>query len=85
MTTLTRLHEKGLLSRSKDGKRYLYSPARTREEFLLETAREVLDGLEEAHPQQAIALLAEKVSEAGTDELDELERMIRRRRKELGK
>jgi predicted transcriptional regulator len=85
MTTLTRLHEKGLLARRKDGKRYLYSPRRTREEFLLETAREVLDGLEEAHPQQAIALLAEKVSEAGADELDELERMIRRRRKELGR
>lgn len=83
MTTLARLHEKRLLDRRKDGKRYLYSPRMTREEFLLKTAREVLDGLEEAGPQHAIALLAEKVSEAGADELDELERMIRRRRKEL--
>lgn len=84
MTTLARLHEMGLLSRRKDGKRYLYSPRMTRETFLLETAREVLDGLEEVQPQQAIALLAEKVSEAGARELEEIERMIRQRRKELG-
>jgi predicted transcriptional regulator len=84
MTTLGRLHEKGLLDRHKDGKRYVYSPRMTREEFLQDTAREVLDGLEEVGAQQALALLAEKVSEASPDELDELEQMIRRRRKELG-
>lgn len=84
MTTLGRLHEKGLLDRHKDGKRYVYSSRMTREEFLQDTAREVLDGLEEVGAQQALALLAEKVSEASPDELDELEQMIRRRRKELG-
>lgn len=84
MTMLGRLHEKGLLDRHKDGKRYVYSPRLTREEFLQETAREVLDGLGEASSQHALALLAEKVSEASPDELDELEQMIRRRRKELG-
>jgi predicted transcriptional regulator len=84
MTTLARLQEKGLLDRRKDGKRYLYSPRMTREEFLLETAREVLEGLDEAQPRRAIALLAEKLSGAGLEELDEIERMIRTRRKELG-
>ncbi|MET0385025.1 MAG: BlaI/MecI/CopY family transcriptional regulator [Polyangiales bacterium] len=84
MTTVARLHEKDVLSRRKDGRRYVYSPRLTREEFLQDTAREVLDGLEEAGAQHALALLAEKVSEAGSDTLDELEQMIRRRRKEIG-
>jgi len=81
MTTLARLHEKGVLSRRRDGKKYLYSPAFTREEFLSATAREVLDGA--VGGEQAMALLAEKVSEASTSDLDELEKLIRQRRKVL--
>src|SRR5262245_40782186 len=81
MTTLTRLHEKGLLERVRDGKRYLYSAKLSREEFLESTAREVLAGAVAEH--QVLALLAEKVSEASADELDELEQLIRQRRQEL--
>lgn len=79
----TRLHDKGLLARRKEGKRYLYSPRLTREEFVLETARDVLAGLEDARSRQAIALLADSVSEASAEDLDALERLIRRRRREL--
>jgi predicted transcriptional regulator len=83
MTTVARLHDKGLLERKRDGKRYLYSPKLTREQFLESTAREVLDGAVGGH--QAMAMLAKKVSEASAGELDELEAVIRRRREELGK
>lgn len=83
MTTVVRLHEKGLLERRRSGKRYLYSPRVTREEFLAATAREVLDSA--VGGSQAIAMLAEKVSEATAGELDELEAVIRRRRRELGR
>ena len=82
MTTVARLHTKGLLSRERDGKRYLYSPKLSREQFLEATAREVLDG--SVGGQQAMAMLAEKVSEASSTELDELEALIRQRRQELG-
>lgn len=81
MTTMVRLHEKGLLSRARDGKRYLYSPTLSREEFLESTAREVLHGAVEA--PRALAMLSERVGEASSTELDELEDLIRRRRKEL--
>lgn len=81
MTTVTRLYEKGLLERERDGKRYLYSPKLSREEFLEATAREVLDGAIGSH--QAMSMLAEKVSEASAGELDELEALIQRRREEL--
>jgi predicted transcriptional regulator len=82
MTTLARLHDKGLLKRERDGKRYLYSPKLSREEFMESTAREVLDEAVGGH--QALALLAEKVSEASVGELDELEALIQKRREELG-
>lgn len=82
MTTVSRLYDKGLLSRERDGKRYLYSPKMTREQFLESTAREVLKGA--VGTPAAIAMLAERVSEATATELDELELLIRRRREELG-
>ena len=83
MTTLARLHDKGLLSRQREGKRYLYSPLLSRQEFLEATAREVLD--RSIDEPTALALLAEKVSEASASELDDLEALIQRRRKELEK
>lgn len=83
MTTIVRLHDKGLLDRERDGKRYLYSPKLSREQFLESTAREVLDGA--VGGSRAMAMLAEKVSEASACELDELEALIRRRREELEK
>lgn len=81
MTTVARLFEKGLLEREREGRRYLYSPKFTREEFLESTAREVLDEAVNCH--QAMAMLAEKLSEASAGELDDLEALIRKRRKEL--
>lgn len=81
MTTVTRLYEKGILEREREGKRYLYSPKLSREEFLQSTAREVLDEAVGGH--QAMAMLAEKVSEASAGELDDLEALIQKRREEL--
>lgn len=83
MTTVVRLHEKGLLKRERDGRRYLYSPKLSREEFLQSTAQTVLDGAVDSH--QAMAMLVEKVSEASAKELDELEALIQQRREELDK
>lgn len=82
MTTVVRLHAKGLLRRERDGKRFLYFPKMTREQFLESTARDVLDGAVGGHV--AMAMLAEKVSAASAGELDELENLIRQRREELG-
>jgi predicted transcriptional regulator len=81
MTTLTRLHDKGLLDRERDGKRFVYTAKLTREGFLEATAREVLDEAVDGH--LAMAMLAEKVSDASARELDDLEELIRRRRQEL--
>jgi predicted transcriptional regulator len=81
MTTLARLHDKGLLDRERDGKRFVYTAKLTREGFLEATAREVLDAAVGGH--QAMAMLAEKVSDASARELDDLEALIWKRRQEL--
>jgi len=81
MTTLARLHDKGLLDRERDGKRFVYTAKLTREGFLEATAREVLDAAVGGY--QAMAMLAEKVSDASARELDDLEALIRKRRQEL--
>jgi predicted transcriptional regulator len=84
MTTLSRLYDKGVLARTRNGKRYLYRPRFTREEFLKQTTREVLERIGEPARQESFALLAESVSSADAGALDELERLIQLRRKELG-
>lgn len=84
MTTVARLHDKGLLGRERDGRRYVYRPRLSREAFLQEVTRQVLDHLPAASRRQAVALLVEQVAEADPEELDHLEALIRARRKELG-
>lgn len=83
MTTLGRLYDKGVLTRVRDGKRYRYSSKLSREQFLEATARDVLERAVDG--PQALVMLAEKLSEASSAQLDELEALIRQRRKELGK
>jgi predicted transcriptional regulator len=83
MTTVSRLHDKGLLGRERDGKRYLYRPLMSRGEFLKSMAREVLGSLLDAGFEGAEALLLERVATADGEELDRLQALIRARREEL--
>jgi len=85
MTTIHRVHEMGLLQRERDGKRHVYRPSMSRDDFYRETAREVLQSLPEPGHEAAIALLIDQVGEADLQELDRLEALIRSRRKELMK
>ena len=80
MTTVSRLYDKGLLERKKDGKRYLYVPKMSREEFLVSTTREIMERLPPLGQNAAMALLVERVSEADESALDQLESLIRLRR-----
>ena len=85
MTTLARLHDKGVLERVREGRRYVYSCRYTKDQFIQSTAREVLRGLGAGAERESMALLAESVSSADAHELDELERLIKLRRKAIRK
>ncbi|WP_428266015.1 BlaI/MecI/CopY family transcriptional regulator [Haliangium sp.] len=84
MTTVSRLHEKGLLDRERDGKRYVYRPNMSRDEFTESMARELLGSLSGLGHEQALSLLVDQVADSDADELRKLEALIRKRKKELG-
>ena len=64
MTTLDRLHRKGVLARVMDGRAFAYQPRVTRAEA-------------------ALSFLVEEVGDLDVQALDELERLVRERRRKL--
>jgi BlaI family transcriptional regulator, penicillinase repressor len=87
MTTLDRLHRKGVLDRTKKGRAFFYAPHLTRAEF--ESAR-VTDALRVALEGDGATLgpllssFVQAVSDRDRELLDELEALVRARRAELG-
>lgn len=83
MTTVARLFDKGLLARRRDGKRYVYAPKMTRDEFTEAMARELLASLTGLGHTRALSLLVDQLAASDAEELGELEALIRKRRKAL--
>jgi predicted transcriptional regulator len=84
MTTLDRLHRKGMLVREKSGRAFLYAPRATRDDFRAAIAGGPLVSMLN-DPAGAGPLLSFFVDAVGArDEalLDELERLIREKRRE---
>jgi predicted transcriptional regulator len=81
MTTLDRLYKKGLLSRRKSDRAFIYSAAFTREEWDQKRAGDFVAGF--LSPELLISCLVEAVGQHDKTLLDDLERKIRRKRKEL--
>jgi predicted transcriptional regulator len=80
MTVLDRLYDKGVVTREKDGKAFVYWPACSREAHLGEQAARMLTGL--TAPLQRGVLMAFVDSAEHTDPalLDELSALIARKR-----
>jgi predicted transcriptional regulator len=86
MTTLDRLFRKRLLDRRKDGRAFLYAPAVSREEFEHGIREDVIDGLlggsaEGIEP--VLACIVDTVSENDRQLLDELDRLVQEKKREL--
>jgi predicted transcriptional regulator len=87
MTTLDRLYKKGLLSRHKSERAFLYSTRQTRREWEQKRAGEFVAGFlngPQAAGELLISCLVDAVGQKDAALLDELERKIRVKRKELG-
>ncbi len=86
MTTLDRLYKKGLLRRRKADRAYLYAPRLTRTEWEQQRAGELLAGfLSGPRPagELLISCLVDAVGRHDEALLDELERKIQSKRREL--
>ncbi|HXC86425.1 MAG TPA: BlaI/MecI/CopY family transcriptional regulator [Candidatus Cybelea sp.] len=86
MTTLDRLFKKGLLDRHKSDRAFVYSPLFSRQEWERRRAGNLVAGfLSGPHPSRELLLscLLEAVGEHDATLLDDLEKKIRSRRKEI--
>lgn len=86
MTTLDRLYKKGLIERRKSERAFVYSARRSRGEWQREQAGDLVAGLlaDPRHSSELlISCLVDAVGRHDQALLDELERKIRVKRKEL--
>lgn len=85
MTTLDRLYKKGLLDRVPEGRAFRYSPRHTKEELERATASQAIRELLESGRTASLPLsyLVEAVSEHDVRLLDELQRLLEQKRREL--
>jgi predicted transcriptional regulator len=88
MTTMDRLFKKGLLSRRKVGRAFVYHATATRDELEGAVAAELVQGLLQrggSEPLPVLSSLVDAVSDRDRALLDELERLIREKRREVQK
>jgi predicted transcriptional regulator len=87
MTTLDRLYKKGVLSRRKAGRAFLYAPLTSREGLEQMIAAEALDAIlgsfeSRTSMRPILSSFVEAVSRRDELFLDELEELVRARRRE---
>ncbi len=88
MTTLDRLYKKGFLTRSKIGRAFSYSPRFSPEDMETAITTGVIGDMlnrksEQVHP--ILSFIVETVSKRDEVLLDELERLVQEKRRELKK
>lgn len=84
MTVMSRLADKGMLRRRKQGRAFVYSPAAGRDEVAGSMLSGLVQRLYGGSSGRAIAHLIEAADEVDDDELERLEALIRARRWERG-
>src|SRR5579863_2812478 len=85
MTTLDRLFKKGLLTRLEEGRAFRYAPRFSREELHREAAGHAFRQLLDASPASSLPLsfLVEILGERDAQLLDDLRKLVERKRREL--
>lgn len=85
MTTLDRLHKKGVLERRKEGRAFLYAPGVSRSQFAHQMASDVIDGLlgQGVTAEPVLSSIVDAVSDRDRALLDDLERLVKEKRRAL--
>lgn len=87
MTTLDRLFKKGYLDREKEGRAFIYAPRMSPEELDARIAGDVISRLIDGATRRVSPVLAsivDAVSERDRSLLDDLERLVKEKKAELG-
>ncbi len=81
MTVMSRLADKGILQRVRQGAAYLYRPASSREEFLHSSVRKVMQELVRDFTAPTIQQFVESIEREDPKKIEELARLIETKRK----
>lgn len=84
MTTMDRLHRKGLLTREKDGLAWRYAPAVTKVSYEKSLAEGLAADILAAHGDAALAAFVDAGAEVDEALLDRLRQLIELRRGDRG-
>ncbi len=79
MTTMSRLSEKGVLHRHREGLAYVYTPAITEDDFVTMVVQQVLDGLMEDYSETAVDYMIDYLARSNPSELRRLQRVLQTR------
>jgi len=82
MTVMGRLAEKGLLRREQHGRAYLYVPTQNREQFCSEAISTVMQGLLGGFGEPVLSHFVDTVNSEDAAKLDELLRLIEKKKEE---
>jgi predicted transcriptional regulator len=84
MTTMDRLHRKGVLDREKIGRAFVYRPRYSREDLETGAAAQAVGTLlGRGNAQPILSWLVDTVSEHDARLLDELERLVQAKRRDM--
>ena len=76
MTVMGHLVDKGLLTRTKEGKRYHYRLAQSRDEYLHETSKSMVRTLVDDFGDLAIAEFLGEISKVDDEKLEQLKNLV---------
>ncbi len=82
MTVMSRLAAKSLLEKLKEGNAFLYRATSTREEFTRSTLKKVINELMADFTVPAISQFLDSMEEADPEKMEELSRLIEKKRKQ---
>jgi predicted transcriptional regulator len=88
MTTLDRLYKKGYLERRKVGRAYAYSARLSRDDLQVGLAGDFIAGLIDratGGAEPVLACIVDAVSDTDRELLDDLERLVNKKKAELGR
>ena len=80
-STLERLHRKGIATRRKRGRAYLYGASLTRREWLSNAVEELVRGVPGAGAETVVSAFVDVLERTSEGRLEELERRVRERRR----
>lgn len=79
MTTMSRLAEKGVLNRHREGLAYVYTPAITEDDFVTMVVQQVLDGLLDDYSETAVDYIIDYLARHNPGELRRLQKTLQAR------